>query len=68
MFKLACKDLDPAGVCDFVASGETKEEVTKAMQDHAAVDHADKMAAMTPEDQAAMGAKIEEVLNAQTPA
>lgn len=65
MYTLNCKDLDPAGACDFVVTGETKEEVLKKVQEHAATAHADKMAGMTPDDQVMMGKKIEELLAAQ---
>ena len=47
MLKFACKD---AGVdCDFVATGETAEEVKQKAFDHAGVVHAEIMRSMTQE-------------------
>lgn len=47
MFKFACKD---AGVeCDFVATGNTVEEVKQAAFTHAGVVHKDILQSMTPE-------------------
>ena len=47
MFKFGCKD---AGVeCDFVATGNTVEEVKQAAFTHAGVVHKDILQSMTPE-------------------
>ena len=37
--KLACKDLDPAGACPFVAKGETMEELKVDLFAHAKAVH-----------------------------
>jgi len=47
MMKLACKDLDPSTMCNFVAMGETKEEVAGKMMGHIKSDHPDKMEGMS---------------------
>lgn len=65
MYTLKCSELDPGGNCDFSTTGETRDEVIKNLQDHAASDHAKKMASMTPEEQTAMMAKMNELLDAQ---
>ena len=65
MYTLSCKDLDPAGECEFSATGETKEEVTQKMMEHAGMAHKDKMDSMTDEDKKMMGDKINQVLSAQ---
>ena len=39
VFKLACKDLDPAGACPFVARGETMEELKADLFAHAKAVH-----------------------------
>lgn len=36
---LACKDLDPAGACPFVAKGETMKELKTNLFDHAKTVH-----------------------------
>lgn len=53
MEQFACKNL---GVdCDFVVTGETKEEVLKKAMEHGSVVHADLMKSMTPEQLAEFG-------------
>jgi len=42
--KLACKDINPTTTCDFVAEGETKEDVAAKMLAHAKEHHADDIA------------------------
>jgi len=44
MKMLSCKDM--GAECDFVAKGETNQEVMKAMMDHAQAAHPDKMKEM----------------------
>lgn len=57
MEKFACKNL---GVdCDFVATGDTKEEVLKKAMEHGGAVHADLMKGMTEEQMAEFGKKIE---------
>jgi predicted small metal-binding protein len=52
MFKYACKDL---GVdCDFSITGETTEEVKKAVFAHANVAHKEMLQSMTPEQLAGL--------------
>ena len=49
MKELTCKDM---GImeCDFVAKGETEDEVTQSMMDHAKQAHPEKMGAMPEEE------------------
>lgn len=47
MLKFSCKDTGVS--CDFVATGETTEEVKKAAFAHAEVVHKDLLQSMTPE-------------------
>ena len=55
MKQFTCKDATPEGGvgCDFVAQGETTEEVINAMKAHAGEKHADMMKDATPESMAA---------------
>ena len=46
-------------MCDFEARGETGEEVKKAMFDHAAKDHPEKLASMSEEEKV----KINEMMD-----
>lgn len=64
MKSLSCKDLGTPE-CNFVAKGETAEEVVQTMSDHAMQAHADKIAeiskTMTPEQiKAMMMSKVKE--------
>ena len=57
MLKFACKD---AGVdCDFVASGETVEEVKETAFAHAGVAHAEILQSMTQEQLADLAKTVE---------
>ncbi len=57
MLKFACRDL---GVdCNFVATGESVEEVKKQAFEHAGVVHADMLKAMSEDEQAQMIAAVE---------
>jgi predicted small metal-binding protein len=67
MYTLKCKELDPAGNCDFSATSETKEEVIKNIMKHAMENHAGKMAAMSADDKLAMEKKMHEILKSQDP-
>ncbi len=51
MKQLRCNDVSPEGTpdCDFVAKGETNEEVLQQIRDHGKTAHADMMAKATPE-------------------
>ena len=63
MMKLACRDV---GVdCDFVATGNTAEEVKKKGMDHAMMVHKDKMDSMNEDEKKKMMMKIDEVLKDQ---
>ena len=60
MKSIACKDM---GVdCDFVATGETAEEVKAKLMKHAAEAHSDMMAGMSEEETAEMMRTIDEKL------
>lgn len=50
MMSLACKDMGNMD-CEYVAQGETKEEVMKMAMDHAMSAHGMTEADMTPEMQ-----------------
>jgi predicted small metal-binding protein len=55
--KFACKDL---GIdCNYVATGNTKEEVLKKAMEHGSVVHADLMKNMTKEQSAQFGKQLE---------
>ena len=57
MLKFACKD---AGVdCDFVATGETAEEVKENAFAHAEVAHADILKSMSQEQLAELAGLVE---------
>ena len=57
MLKFACKD---AGVeCDFVATGETEEEVKEKAFAHAGVVHAEILKSMTAEQLAELTKTVE---------
>ena len=57
MKSLSCKDT--MSDCDFVASGETADEVKKKMYEHAARDHKRILRNMSKEDKA----KIDSIMN-----
>ncbi|HUE86937.1 MAG TPA: DUF1059 domain-containing protein [Vicinamibacterales bacterium] len=63
MKELGCRDL--GGECDFVASGENNEDVKRRLFEHAAEAHPEKLAGMTPEEQAQMQERMDEVLAAR---
>ena len=64
MKTLKCAEV--AGVtCDYEAKGETDAEVKGKLQSHGASAHADAMKAMTDEQKAAMGTKMDGLLAAQ---
>jgi len=64
MKSLACKDVSGLE-CEYVAEGETNEEVKAALAQHGADEHAEEMEAMTPEDVEQMMAKMDELLEGQ---
>lgn len=52
MKQLTCKDATPKGFstdCDFVATGETNEDVLQKMREHGGSVHSDMVANATPE-------------------
>lgn len=62
MLKFSCKD---AGVdCDFVAKGETVEDVKKAAFAHAEVVHQDLLRSMTPEQLQELAKTVEKKIQA----
>lgn len=50
--------------CDYVAKGETAEEVKADLMKHASTVHADAMEAMTDEEKADMSQKADDMLAA----
>ncbi len=61
--RLGCRDL--GGDCDFVATGETPEQVKKALFDHAAKEHKEILEKMTLQDKIKITAKMDSMLNKQ---
>jgi predicted small metal-binding protein len=49
MYKLQCKNLGTPE-CDYVAKGETSEEVVRNMKEHARSTHPDKVNGMSDAD------------------
>ncbi len=66
MKTLNCKDV--SGMCDFVATGKTNEEVKQKLAEHGMEAHAEELGKMTEEDKKEMEKKEDELLAAQTPA
>jgi predicted small metal-binding protein len=62
MKELSCREL--GGNCDFVARGQTSNEVKERMFAHAQKDHPDMFKAMTPERQREMQARMDGLLAA----
>lgn len=61
MLKMSCRDLGSAD-CDYVARGQTADDVKGDLLRHAEEDHPDMFAAMTPEEMTAAGARMDEYL------
>ena len=60
MYKYACRDL---GVeCDFSTTGESPEEVKKAVFAHAGEAHKEMLASMTPEQLAGLQQAVESAI------
>lgn len=66
MKTLACKDMG-APDCDFVATGETSEEVKQKMMEHAQNAHPEALENMTPEERDEKN-KMMDALLADSPA
>ena len=64
MKQIGCKDLGAVN-CDFVASGETADDVKTRLFEHATAEHADKLAAMSDQEKAEISHKMDEMLAAQ---
>lgn len=56
--KLSCRDMGTD--CDFVAKGETAQEVKEKMMAHANTDHMDMMKNMSEDEKADMMKKMDE--------
>lgn len=61
MLKMSCRDLGGAD-CDYVARGDTADDVKRDLMRHAEADHPEKFAAMTPEEMEGARARMEEYL------
>jgi len=61
--RLGCRDV--GGDCDFVATGETAEEVKMALFVHAQKAHKDMLASMSPEELNKIAQKMDEILSKQ---
>ncbi len=65
MKELGCRDM---GVnCNFVAKGNTDEEIKKAAWTHAEKAHPDMMKGMTPDKKKEMNAKMDALLTKAAP-
>jgi predicted small metal-binding protein len=60
MKQLSCSEM--GGQCDFVARGETADQVKERMFAHAAKDHPEMFRSMTPEMQRQMQARMDGLL------
>ncbi|MEX2178205.1 MAG: DUF1059 domain-containing protein [Gemmatimonadaceae bacterium] len=60
MKEMGCRDL--GGECDFIARGESNDDVKRRMFDHAATAHPEKLKDMTPETQRQMQERMDAVL------
>ena len=60
MKKLGCKDMGVA--CDFVATGETAEDVKKMLVDHAMKEHKDMFDKMSQEEKDGMMKKMDKMI------
>jgi len=61
MKSLKCSDLGSME-CNFVATGETAEDVKKNMYEHAGQVHPDKLEKMTDEEKQQIDKKMDELL------
>jgi hypothetical protein len=58
-----CLELTGQGNCTVPLTGSTAQELQQNVFKHAQQDHADKVKAMTPADQAKMVKRIQEIYN-----
>ena len=58
MMSLSCKDMG-ATDCDYVAKGETTQDVKNNMMKHAMSDHKDMLDKMSKEERSSMMAKMD---------
>ncbi len=65
MKTLRCKSV--SGLCDFVAEGETNEEVKQKLAEHGMEAHAEELSKMTEEEKKEMEKKEDELLAAPIP-
>ncbi|MEK7154086.1 MAG: DUF1059 domain-containing protein [Patescibacteria group bacterium] len=65
MKTLKCREI--SGTCDFVATGETNEEVKQKLAEHGMEAHPEELSKMTDEQKKEMEKKEDESLAAQTP-
>lgn len=57
--RLACNAVVPGLDCDFVAEGDTVDEVHAAMMAHGGAAHSDLMAGKSPEEMAQMSQQMD---------
>ena len=57
--KLACEAVVPNLGCDYVATGDTADEVQAAMMTHGGANHSDLMAGMSPEEMQKAGQEMD---------
>ena len=65
MKTLNCRDV--SGMCDFIATGGTDEEVKQKLAEHGMEAHPEELSKMTEEEKMEMAKKEDESLAAQTP-
>ena len=58
-----CRELTGEGSCTIPLTGNSAQELQQNVFQHAQQDHADKVKAMSPQDQAKMIQRIQEVYN-----
>lgn len=66
MKKLGCRDMGMD--CDYVAKGETNEQIKKEIWAHAEKKHATMFKGLSPEKKKTMTSKMDELLKRPVPA
>ncbi len=61
MKQLSCKDMG-AAECDFVATGNTAEELKDKMMEHAKMEHSDMLDSMSDDEKSGMMKKMDAMM------
>lgn len=64
MKQVGCRDLE--GQCDFVATGQTADEVKRKLWEHATASHKDMLESMSDAEKTQMQTKIDGLLSKQS--